>query len=45
MNIQPKLKTERLEIRLEPAQKVLLKDRAEKAKLTLTDYIIRELGL
>jgi len=45
MNIKPKLKTARVELRLTPAQKQRLQQLAAKANLTLTDYIIQTLQL
>jgi len=45
MNVKPKLKTTRVELRLTPEQKQALQDRATSAQLSMTDYIIATLQL
>ena len=45
MNIKPKLKTVRVELRLAPNQKDVLIAKALKANMTMTEYIIHQLSL
>jgi len=45
MNVKPKLKTSRVELRLTPEQKRALQARATAAQLSMTDYIISVLQL
>ena len=45
MNVKPRLKDARLELRLTKEQKEALQKKAERAKLNLSDYILQTLNV